>query len=144
MFENIWKRLNPDFEIELRTAFRSRVKLEYDLVSFFLSYFLSRRTHSKSVFCVAMISRTESQKIFVRKRDENIEIEPRSFVIRNLGLVFVRLQIVTKKYDFVWNLCYDIIKMKTERKVRRHFLLNNWFYALLLCEHLIIDNESKR
>jgi len=69
-----------------------------------------------------MISRKERQKIIVRKGDENIEIEPVPFIIRNLGLLFVRLQIVTKKYDFLSNLCYEIIKMKRERKVRRHFV----------------------
>ncbi len=34
-------------------------------LSSFLSIFLSRSTHRKLSFCVAMISRTESQKIFV-------------------------------------------------------------------------------
>ncbi len=58
---------------KLRTAYRSRVKLEFHLV--FSSFFLSRRG-----FCVTMISGTEHQKIFVQTRDENIEPEFVPFV----------------------------------------------------------------
>ena len=42
-------------------------------------FLLSRRTHRKLSFCVAMNSRTVNQKILVQTRDENIEIELVSF-----------------------------------------------------------------
>jgi hypothetical protein len=37
-------------------------------------------THEKFAFCVVMISRTESQRIVVQKRGENIEIQLDKFV----------------------------------------------------------------
>ncbi len=66
----------------------------------FLSSFLSRSTHQKLSFCVAMISRTGSQKIFVETRDENIDIEPIPSVLRSSIRGLVRVQIVRQKDKF--------------------------------------------
>ena len=63
-------------------------------------FFLSRRTHQKLVFCVRMISRTESQNIVVQTRNENIEIELVPFVFRSFVGVSVRIQEARKKGDF--------------------------------------------
>jgi hypothetical protein len=49
-----------------------------------------------------MISRTESQKIFVETRDENIDIEPVPSVLRSSLRSLVLLQIATKKDKFEW------------------------------------------
>ncbi len=68
--------------------------------SSFFFFFLSRRTHQKLVFCVVMISRTESQKIVVQTRNENIEIELDKSVFRSFVGVSVRLQGARKKDDF--------------------------------------------
>ncbi len=48
--------------------------------------------HQKFVFSSAIISGNENQGIFVQTRDENIEIEPITFVVRSLLKGFVRLQ----------------------------------------------------
>jgi hypothetical protein len=58
---------------------------------FFLSFFLSRRTHEKLTFCPAAISRTGSQKKCVQTRDENIKTELVPFVFQSFLAVFVRL-----------------------------------------------------
>jgi hypothetical protein len=65
---------------QLRTAFRTRARLVCHLVFFFVS----RRAHQKLMFCVRMISRTTSQKIFVQKRDENTKTELVKSIFRSL------------------------------------------------------------
>ncbi len=87
----------------LRTAFRSRVKLEYHLVSFFLS----RHTHKKFRFCVAMISGMEHQKIFVQTRNESIETESVPFAFRFLMEASVLLGESRQKRHFY---CYFNIR----------------------------------
>jgi hypothetical protein len=65
-----------------------------------LSFFLSRSTHQKLSFRVAMISRTESQKIFVETRYENIDIEPIPSVLRSSLRGLVPSQRAPKKDEF--------------------------------------------
>ncbi len=64
------------------------------------SSLLSRRTHRKLSFCVAMNSRTGHQQTLVQTRNENIEIELVPFVFRSFVGVFVRIQEARKKGDF--------------------------------------------
>jgi hypothetical protein len=47
-----------------------------------------------------MISRRESQKIFVETWDENIDIEPIPSILRSFPRGLVRLQIAPKKDKF--------------------------------------------
>jgi hypothetical protein len=64
------------------------------------TFFLSRSTHRNLLFCVAMIWRMESQKIFVETRDETIDIEPIPSVLRSSLRGLVPLQIALKKDKF--------------------------------------------
>jgi len=64
------------------------------------SFLLSERTHRKFVFCVAVISRMDIQKIFVQKIEENIEIVSLPFVFQSFVGGFVHLQQARQKGDF--------------------------------------------
>jgi hypothetical protein len=102
---------------QLRIAFRTRARLVCHLV---LTFLLSLRTHRKLSFCVARISTTANQKIFVQTRDENIKSELVPFVFRSFVGVSIRLQEARKKGHFPCILfvsIFEIIKMKVARKV---------------------------
>ena len=65
------------------------------------SLFLSlSRTHQKCSFCVAMISRTESQKILIETGHENIDMKFIPFDFQFSVDSLVSLQGVLKKVDF--------------------------------------------
>ncbi len=70
--------------------------------TFFLSFILSRSTHQKLSFCVAMIWRTESQKILIEKGDENIDIEPIQPILRSSPIGLVRSEKARQKDKFEW------------------------------------------
>ena len=53
-----------------------------------------------------MILRTGGRKIVVQTRDENIEIEPISSVLRSFVRGFVRLQKTRQKDKFLWALFF--------------------------------------
>jgi hypothetical protein len=57
-----------------------------------------------------MISRTESQKIAVQTRNENIEIELDKSVFRSFLGASVRLQRVPQKDDFIEDLVFFNIR----------------------------------
>jgi hypothetical protein len=89
------------------------------------SSLLSRRTHRKLSFCVAMNSKTVHQKLFVQTRNENIEIELVPSIFRSFGGVSVRIREARKKGDFqcilfFWT--FEIIKMRMQEKLAAFLL----------------------
>ena len=87
------------------------------------SSLLSRRTHRKLSFCVAMISRTENQKIFVQTQDENIKTKLPPTFFKFFVDTSVYLQRVRQKGDFQCILLFstfEIIKMRIATKVSRY------------------------
>ena len=81
----------------LRTAFRSRVKLEYRLV-FSFTYFTCAK---KSSFSVAMILRTERHKILVRTRGKHIDMKLIPFVFEFTKTCSICLQIASKNDELL-------------------------------------------
>ena len=89
--------------------------------SFFHTFFLSRRTHTKLAFCVAVISGTKHQKIVVETWDESIKIELLPPLLKSLLTPSVRLRRAQQNHEFECVLTFEIIKMKAARKVSRYF-----------------------
>jgi hypothetical protein len=104
----------------------SAARVFFSFFFFFFFFFFvsrSRRTHQKFDFCVVMISRTESQKIVVQNRGENITIELDKSAFRSFLGPSVGPQ---KTGQFcMGTVCFsmlEIIKMTSARKVNRSSL----------------------
>jgi hypothetical protein len=70
------------------------------------SSLLSRHPPSKLIFCGTMISRTENQEIFVKTRDQSIQIEPVPSFFRTFPEGSGCLQKARQKGEFFCGLCF--------------------------------------